>query len=131
MCACVHTDRDCIDVDVLPDHKRVPPTLRGIYGFPIPGPVNYVKTDHCQYTPGYYDIAANSPEVGGATCFAIPPAGEQNSQKQTTEEALAACQSRCTHTGMLYHPYVTFNPLTISGGAFIGGHCAAHVCIAV
>ena len=41
--------RDCVDVDVLPDHKPVPQTLHGIYGYRANLPDEYTRTDHCQY----------------------------------------------------------------------------------
>ena len=41
--------RDCVDIDVLPDSKPVPMTLRGMYGyFDRFGDPYFTRTDHCQ-----------------------------------------------------------------------------------
>ena len=50
---------DCVDVDVLPDHKPVPQTKEGIYGYRPDEPDSYLKNDHCQYAAGQYDIASD------------------------------------------------------------------------
>ena len=125
---------DCVDVDVLPDHKPVPQTKEGIYGYRPDEPDSYLKNDHCQYAAGQYDIASDeaascaggvAPPDGSATCFAIPPAGQLNNKGQTTEEALAACQARCSGARTVFRPRVAYNPLRLEGGEPMGGRCEA------
>ena len=95
-------------MDVLPSHKRLNDTSEAVYGYRPPGVDDgYVKTDHCQYVAGHFRLSTypTSACVDGvptpaheATCFAIPPEGQRNSLNQTTEEALGACQARCSRS---------------------------------
>ena len=124
--------RDCVDVDVLPDHKPVPQTVRGIYGYQTSVVDSYVRTDHCQYAREAHDVAADRPPADGSalpagreTCFAIPPEGARNSRGQTTDGALAACQARCAGTHTLFRPQLAYNPLRLVGGVYFGGGCGA------
>ena len=133
--------RDCVDIDLLPDHKPVPQTKRGIYGYRPNEPDTFLRYDHCQYPAGDYDVVSGTlpaswsdchgPEkecgevpscAGGApppdekaTCFAIPPAGQLNTKGQTMEEALSACQARCSAARTVYRPVVSYNPLRFGG----------------
>ena len=66
-----------------------------------------------------------APPDGSATCFAIPPAGQLNNKGQTTEEALAACQARCSGARNVFRPRVAYNPLRLEGGEPMGGRCEA------
>ncbi len=131
--------RDCVDIDVLPDHKPVTPTKRGIYGYRPNEPDSYIKTDHCQYPIGQYDVASKKDytlpsdvcQTGGqppdrtATCFAIPPEGKTNRKGQTTEQALAKCHSRCSAARYLAQPKVAYNPFRIVGSTEKTGKCEA------
>lgn len=134
--------RDCVDVDVLPDSKPVPQTKKGIYGYRPQGVKDaFLRDDHCQYSGGAYDLASEAgatcdggvAQLDGApmpagkeTCFAIPPLGKRNSKGQTTDEALAACQSKCSASRSLFSPNeTTYNPFTIIDGYYKRGFCTA------
>ena len=142
--------RDCVDIDVLPDHKRVPQTKRGIYGYRPDEPDSYLRYDHCQHPAGDYDVMTGTgkmtdpdPDTGEAfhipptcdggaqppdeeaTCFAIPPAGKLNKKGQTMEEALGACQARCSVTRLAYRSTVTHNPLRFGPGHWLKTWCTA------
>ena len=62
--------RDCVDIDVLPDHKPVPQTKEGIYGYRPDEPDSYLKNDHCQYAAGQYDIASDEAASCAVGCGA-------------------------------------------------------------
>ena len=142
--------RDCVDIDVLPDHKRVPQTKRGIYGYRPDEPDSYLRYDHCQHPAGDYDVMTGTgkmtdpdPDTGEAfhipptcdggaqppdeeaTCFAIPPAGKLNKKGQTMEEALGACQARCSVARLAYRSTVTHNPLRFGPGNWLRTWCTA------
>lgn len=92
--------RDCIDIDVLPASQVVPDTSDAKYGQADSTLERWQRIDHCQYEQGSY-----APWVGTfttcnaatrqSTCFILPPPGLTNTNGQTREEALAACQERC------------------------------------
>ncbi len=125
--------RDCVDVDVLPDHKPVVQTQRGINGYKANRPETYTKTDHCQHAPRSYDAVLDNPEKVQPvrkTCFAIPPAGGRNSRGQTTEEALDECKARCASAAWLWRPKFKYNASNNwrdnrIGGWFMRGKCTA------
>ena len=119
--------RDCVDVDLLPDSKPVPETRRGMYGYRPDEPDSFIKTDHCQYPAGSYDLSASegsscvngvAQPAGSETCFAIPPAGQLNSKGQTAEQALTACQNRCSNSITLMRPIIGHDPLQFTNGSF-------------
>ena len=60
-----------------------------------------------------------------ATCFAIPPDGALNSLGQTTQEALGACQARCSVARLAYRSTVTHNPLRFGPGDWLKAWCTA------
>ena len=104
-----HTDRDCIDVDVLPATTPVGTTSKEVYGgFGYddsgepggggpPPTIEYTmaKTDHCQYTSGRYTLFTNRADGDVGVCHPIPPPGATNSLGQGREAALTACHTRC------------------------------------
>ena len=79
--------RDCVDIDVLPDSKPVPMTLRGMYGyFDRFGDPFFTKTDHCQYATHHgasrlppLSLPASRPSL--TTCLIGPPALLAGTQK--------------------------------------------------
>ena len=112
----------------------MPQTLKGIYGYRPNLPDAYLKNDHCQYPAGQFDVASEAgascaggvaPSDATATCFAIPPAGQRNNKGQTTEEALAACQNRCSNARTVFRPTIGFNPMRVLDAYQLGGRCNA------
>ena len=128
-------------MDVLPDSKLVPQTLRGMYGYRPAGVSDfYIKYDHCQHPAPAYDVASAGEYDGGVkatcenavvepagkeTCFAIPPLGKLNSKGQTADEAMEACKNRCSGARNMVRPQVAFDPMRFVGGTDMRGRCSA------
>jgi hypothetical protein len=113
---------DCNDIAVLPPSVVVPHTSDARYG-KLAALQSFSRIDHCQYGGGRmqaidFEVARRSDAIPAGechdvhvsdwrtnqrTCFVIPPSGgavpARNANSETAEEALAACQYRCLHTG--------------------------------
>ena len=105
-----------------------------MYGYRPDEPDSFIKTDHCQYPAGSYDLSASegsscvngvAQPAGSETCFAIPPAGQLNSKGQTAEQALTACQNRCSNSITLMRPIIGHDPLQFTNGSFRSSRCTA------